>query len=122
MRQASHVVLIASIISMIVSTASASETMWVKKTTDTDWTWFEDYYYPWASYIVACEPERTCQVGMGIYSFGAPRGEKIRFNGQTEILVIGVGSIHIRPADGQGPVKAAIAQKKAGLATITWDF
>jgi len=59
---------------------------------------------------------------MGIFAFGEPRGEKLRFSGQTEILVIGAGSLHIRPADDKGPVKAAIAPKDAGLLTITWDF
>jgi hypothetical protein len=59
---------------------------------------------------------------MGIFSFGEPRGEKLRFTGEKEILAIGVGSLHIRPADGKGPVKAAIAQKDAGLVKVSWDF
>lgn len=95
---------------------------WVRKTTKTEWTWFEDYAFAWATYVVACEPGRSCQVGMGIFAFGAPRGEKVSFAGEREILVIGIGALHIRPADGQGPVKAAIAQKEAGLMKVRWDF
>lgn len=95
---------------------------WVRKTTSNDWTWFEDYVYAWATYLVACEPGRTCQVGMGVFTLGAPRGEKITFSGEKEILVIGIGSLHIRPADDQGPVKAAIAPKEEGLINIHWDF
>ena len=95
---------------------------WLRKKTGDDWTWFEDYVYAWAIYQVACEPGRLCQVGMGIFAFGEPRGEKISFVGEREILVIGVGSIHIRPSDGRGPVKAAIAQKDAGLISVSWDF
>jgi hypothetical protein len=59
---------------------------------------------------------------MGIFAFGAPRGEKISYSGELDILVVGFGSLHIRPADGQGPVKAAIAPKVSGLISITWDF
>lgn len=95
---------------------------WIRKTTRNDWTWYEDYAFAWATYRVACEPNRRCQVGMGIFAFGAPRGEKISYSGELDILVVGFGSLHIRPADGQGPVKAAIAPKVSGLISITWDF
>lgn len=95
---------------------------WVRKTTSDDWTWFEDYVFAWATYVVACEPGRTCQVGMGISMFGEPRGEKLRFTGEREITVIGAGAIHMRPADGKGPVKAALAPKKSGLISVTWNF
>jgi hypothetical protein len=115
--------LIAATTSLVtVSFAGATATTWVKKSTSEDWTWFEDYVYAWAKYAVACEPDRRCQVGMGVYAFGEPLGEKMRFNGQIEVLVIGIGSLHIRPADGKGPVKAAIAQKGAGLIEVSWDF
>ncbi len=121
MKLKARTVFITAAFSLMAGIAGASVT-WVKKTTTEDWTWFEDYVYAWATYVVACEPERTCQIGMGIFSFGEPRGEKIRFTGETEILVVGIGSLHIRPADGRGPVKAAIAQKDAGLIKINWDF
>ena len=110
-------------VSLLVSGAvTASDSDWVRKTTDADWTWFEDYAFVWATYMVACEPERTCEVGMGVFAFGAPRGEKLSFSGEKEILVIGIGALHIRPSDGKGPVKAAIAPKKAGLFKVRWDF
>lgn len=110
-------------VSLLVSGAvTASDSDWVRKTTDADWTWFEDYAFAWATYMVACEPERTCEVGMGVFAFGAPRGEKLSFSGEKEILVIGIGALHIRPSDGKGPVKAAIAPKKADLFKVRWDF
>lgn len=45
---------------------------------------------------------------MGVFAFGAPRGEKIRFTGTREITTLGFGSIHIRMDDDKGPGKAAI--------------
>lgn len=115
--------LMAAVVSpLILCAASASGAGWVRKTTGEEWTWFEDYAFTWATYVVACEPGRTCQVGMGVFAFGAPRGEKLSFVGEREILVIGIGALHVRPADGKGPVKAAIAPKEAGLITISWDF
>ncbi len=107
---------------LMLSAVAVSASDWVRKKTDADWTWFEDYAFVWATYMVACEPERNCEVGMGIFAFGAPRGEKLSFSGEREILVIGIGALHIRPSDGKGPVKAAIAPKKAGLFKIRWDF
>lgn len=93
------------------STCHAAD--WVRKSDITGWTWFEDYVYAYATYVVACEQARECQVGMGVFAFGEPRGEKIKFSGEQEITVIGVGSIHIRASDGLGPVKAAIIPKDA---------
>lgn len=108
---------------LLLAVAGAmAERDWVRKVTGNDWTWFEDYVFAWATYVVACEPGRTCQVGMGLSVWGEPRGEKIRFEGEREILVVGAGAIHIRPADGKGPVKAALAPKSAGLLSISWDF
>lgn len=114
------VALIAVVLTQAVG--ATAERGWVRKVTGNDWTWFEDYVFAWATYVVACEAERTCQVGMGLSVFGEPRGEKIRFSGEREILVVGAGAIHIRPADGKGPVKAALAPKSAGLISLTWDF
>ncbi len=115
----------------LVSAATLSVTLlatcvmgagWVRKMTGNDWTWYEDYAFAWATYVVACEPDRKCQVGMGVFAFGAPRGEKVSYSGEQEVLVVGFGSLHIRPADGQGPVRAAIAPKESGLISVTWDF
>jgi len=104
---------------LAASAIAAAE--WTRKTTTSDWTWFEDYLYAWATYRVACEPERQCQVGVGVFAFGQPRGEKISFTGERDILVVGFGAIHIRPADGKGPVKAAVAPSEHGLLKATWD-
>ena len=65
--------------------------------------------YP-ATQIVACPSDRRCQVGMGVFAFGEPRGEKIRFSGEQEITVIVCGSLHFRVDDGKGPCKIGFAQ------------
>lgn len=91
---------------------------WHYKTANQKWTWMEDYVFVYANYIVACETGRQCQMGMGIFAFDEPRGEKIRFTGQKEILAVGVGAIYIRADDGKGPVKAAFIRKQSGLIPI----
>lgn len=110
------------VLGLTVGATSVLATGWVRKTTGEEWTWFEDYVYAWASYMVACEPGRSCQVGMGVFAFGEPRGEKLSFSGTKEILTIGIGALYIRAADGKGPVKAGIAPKQAGLIEIRWNF
>ena len=95
---------------------------WNRKTTKVEWTWFDDYLFAWAKYKVACEPDRRCEVGVGIFAFGGPLGQRVSFSGEKDILVVGMGAIHIRPDDGKGPVKAAVALNEAGLIKVTWDF
>ena len=97
---------------MLLATEANAED-WVRKPVGNTWTWFEDYVRAYATYSVACEPGRECQVGMGIFAFGEPRGEKIHFTGEIDIAVIGAGSIHIRVTDGKGPARAAIFPKDA---------
>lgn len=93
------------------------------KTIDgSDWQWAEDYVYATAVYIVACPLDRQCQVGMGIFSFGEPRGEKIRFSGEQEITVVGIGSLHFRVDDGKGNCEIGFAQKSNRPAVWPWEF
>lgn len=74
-----------------------------------NWQWAEDYVYATATYVVACPADRHVQVGMGVFSFGEPRGEKIRFSGEQEMTVIGVGALHFRVNDEKGPCKVGFA-------------
>ncbi|WP_334151313.1 hypothetical protein [Hyphomicrobium sp.] len=85
------------------------------------WQWAEDYVYVTATYVVACPPNRTCQVGMGLFAFGEPRGEKIRFSGEREITVVGAGALHFRVDDGKGPCKVGFVQKSNRLISWTWE-
>lgn len=87
-----------------------------------DWTFGERYIYAYATYLVACPPDRTCQVGMGPNWFGGPLGEKIRFSGEKEIFVLGAGELHFRVDDGQGGCKVGFIQKSQGLIKASWDF
>ncbi len=107
----------------VVLSSSVVAFGWTKKTAAESWTWFEDYAFVSASYHVACEPARECQVGMGVFAFGQPRGEKISFRGDREITVIGFGALYFRATDSKGPVKAAFQLKDARLvpvADIKW--
>ena len=109
-----------SIFMISFSPSSARGENWVVKQAEPTWTWFEDYYYLSANYFVACEPERQCEVGTGIFSFGKPRGTITMVDGQEEITVLGIGSIHIRSGDGKGSVRAGIVQRSAEVFTKTW--
>jgi hypothetical protein len=82
------------------------------------WSWFEDYIYAHAVYTVNCPVDRECQVGMGIFAFGEPRGEKIRFSGHRKFITIGFGSLHVRCVDGKGSCIVRIDQGDVGLITI----
>lgn len=109
-----------SLLLMSFAPSNARSENWVVKQAEPTWTWFEDYYYLSANYFVACEPQRQCEVGTGVFSFGEPRGTVKTITGQEEITVIGIGSIHIRSGDGNGPVKAGIVQRSAEVFTKTW--
>jgi hypothetical protein len=87
-----------------------------------DWQWGEDYVYATATYTVYCPPNRRCQVGMGIMAFGEPRGEKVRFSGEREITVIGIGALHFRVDDGQGPCQVGFYQGSNRPIGWTWTF
>ncbi len=87
-----------------------------------EWQWAEDYIYAVATYIIFCPPDRCCQVGMGISTFGEPRGEKIRFSGVKEITVIGLGALHFRVDDGKGSCKIGFYQKSNRPISGTLDF
>ena len=85
------------------------------------WQWAEDYAYATATYVVACPSDRRCQVGMGVFAFGEPRGEKMRFSGEKEITVLGAGALHFRVDDGKGPCRVGFAQKSNRPSSWTWD-
>lgn len=87
-----------------------------------EWQWAEDYIYSTATYIIACPSDRRCQVGMGIFAFDKPLGEKICFSGEREITVIGMGTLHFRVDDGKGPCKIGFYQKSNRPISVTWNF
>ena len=57
---------------------------------------------------------------MGVFAFGEPRGEKIRFSGEEEITVVGAGALHFRVDDDKGPCKVGFAQKSNRPVSWTW--
>lgn len=84
------------------------------------WQKAETYVYAAATYVVACPPDRRCQVGMGIYAFGEPRGEKVRFSGELEVTVVGAGALWCRVEDGKGPCQVGFVQKSNRPISWTW--
>lgn len=88
----------------------------------TSWQWAEDYFYASAKYVIACPTDRRCQVGMGLFIFSEPRGEKIRFSGEMEITVIGAGSLHFRVDDDKGPCKIGFVQADNRPVSWPWNF
>ena len=86
-----------------------------------DWQWAEDYVYATATYVVACPTGRTCQVGMGVFAFGEPRGEKIRFSGEQAITIIGAGALHFRVDDDGGQCLVGFCLKENKPLSWTWN-
>lgn len=80
----------------------------------TDWVDFDSYACAWGKYQLTCPENRQCQVGLGIVWFGEPAGEKIRFSGQTEVLVLGIGHVNIRVDDGLGPCEVTVWMRSEG--------
>ena len=81
----------------------------------------EDYAWRAATYVVACPKNRTCQVGMGPKLFGEARGERLRFSGELECRVIGLGAVHIRPVDGLGACQVGLTPKRQKPLSWTWE-
>lgn len=111
-----------TLVVLLLSFSALASDGWTVKKVDDSWRWFEDYAWAYATYTIACEPGRECQVGMGIFAFGSPRGEKLRFTGEMEITVIGFGALHIRMVDGKGQGKAAfrLGTAKGFSITVPW--
>lgn len=57
---------------------------------------------------------------MGVFVLGEPRGEKVRFSGEKEVVVIGAGSLHFRVDDGKGP--CAIGFEQSQNRPLKWGF
>jgi len=74
-----------------------------------------DYAFVWAKWRITCPADRTCQVGMGVFAGGEPRGEKIRFNGAREFVTIGIGAVHAHVVDGRGPCDVSLDILDKGL-------
>lgn len=79
----------------------------------TDWVDFDTYLCAWGKYQLTCPADRQCQVGLGITFRGEPAGEKLRFSGQTEVLVIGMGHVNVRVDDG-GPCEVTVWMRSEG--------
>lgn len=81
---------------------------------DGGWVLATGYIALFARYVVSCPVDRTCQAGMGLKLFGEPRGEKIRFSGETTITVLFAGQLHFRVDDGNGPCRISYRESVRG--------
>lgn len=104
---------------LIIGSAGGAIAQGTERVVGSDWLWMSDYAYLWAQWTVNCPPNRRCQVGMGIFSFGEPRGEKIRFSGSLLITTIGLGAIHVRVDDGKGDCPIRLDPGDVGLIPLT---
>ena len=82
----------------------------ITKRVSKNWTWFEDYGYITATYTCFTPANRRVQVGMGVFAFGEPRGEKVAISEKGSFTVIGLGAIHIRIYDDGPDCEVAITQ------------
>lgn len=90
----------------------------ITKRVGREWTWFEDYVYVTATYTCFTPTDRRVQVGMGVFAFGEPRGEKVAISEKGEFTVIGVGAVHIRIYDDGPDCDIAITQDSNVLIPI----
>lgn len=90
----------------------------IKKRVGKDWAWFEDYVYVTATYTCFTPPNRRVQVGMGIFAFGEPRGEKVAISEKGSFTVVGPGAIHIRIYDDGPDCEVAVTQDSNVLVPV----
>lgn len=112
-----------SIILIFLFTGIAFSSGWQKKSVNNEWTWLEDYFFTYATYLIACKPSRKCEIGTGVFAFGKPRGTKKIVTGTQEITVFGFGAIHMRSIDENGSVKVAISlqnKKLVNMPSLKW--
>lgn len=55
---------------------------------------------------------------MGLFVWGAPRGQKIAFLGTQEFTTLGSGAIHVRILDERGPCTVRLDRGHVGLVPI----
>ena len=105
-----------------LNVAEAASVPWRVRSTGDDWTRVESYVYAWATYRIACEPSRRCEVGAGWKLFDKPRGQRTSFEGSMTMVVVGAGSLYARPADGLGPVEVGVILDSSTnvSATVPW--
>lgn len=84
------------------------------------WTSGETYAFGYATYEIACEQGRSCGVGSGISIAGKPLGEKKTFTGIDKQLVIGVGVLMFRAADGRGEVRIQFRKSDSANIPVVW--
>ncbi|WP_300497734.1 hypothetical protein [Marinobacter sp.] len=82
------------------------------------WTWFENYAFVWAEWKVSTPTERRVQVGMGLFSGGEPRGEKVEVSGEGTVKTVGAGAMHVRVVDGGPPCAVTLELGDKGLIPI----
>lgn len=87
------------------------------------WFWLEEYVNLSSTYWLSCPSDRRIEYGSGVFSDGRPLGSTGTFSGTKRIEVLGVGSVHVRIADGGGPCLVGIWQQQFDIeATAQAEF
>lgn len=82
----------------------------LEKIVGSDWTWFTDYAYLTAEWTLNSEPDCKLEAGLGIMTFGKPRGGRIPFSDYLRFSTRGIGAVHVRVVNGQGPCRVRLDQ------------
>src|SRR4051812_12629284 len=90
----------------------------IKKRVGKEWVWFEEYVYVTATYTCFTPADRRVRVGMGIFAFDEPRGEKVAISVKGSFAVLAIGAVHIRIYDDGPDCEVAITQDSNVLVPI----
>lgn len=96
-----------------VGTGQTSVNQTWEKDIDRTWTHITDYYYTSTlNWKIECDnPDVRCKVGMGVFLWGEPLGEKIGFNGKCEFMTLGSGAIYAKiDDDTPGKVRVVLTR------------
>ncbi len=109
------------LVAILLSTLSISSGYaqdYVCKNVGSSWTWFSDHFVASVKYVSVGQAGRRYEVGTGVSIAGHPLGWRETYSGQAEFSAWGMGSVHIRAADGGGPFKVCLATGDISPITI----
>lgn len=103
---------------LFVSAAANSAQKWTVLTSDGDWSHASTYVFLSVTFVIACEPNRRCEAGTGLYVGGKPRGSRRAFSGTITMTAFGAGALYLRADDGNGKVQLAYYEQDSRLVPV----
>lgn len=88
------------------------------RTVGPDWTWFGDHATSTIDYGIVGEPDRTFEVGTGMFIAGSPWGWRSTHSSVAEVTAWGVGALHLRHKDSGSPIKICVTIQRLGTIEI----